>query len=293
MLERESRRHEGAWVLAGGPAGSPNPRERAGFHALRAAALARPLPVRDPKCVLSWNALAVSAFADAVLCTGSTRRRSLLRELAEAHQRAFADGRVQVHYPDGRTQGPAFLDAMAYSIQMAVRCSKVLLEPAWMDQAVAWLEDVRTRFEWDGQLHFAPHGLRGAAFADTLSWDDDVLPNSLVSLAESALVVGHLRSLPSWIDWSKQLIQRGLDHASVEPARHVSWLALDRLAQAEAEYWLLRPQMVLGARPLPSTPLWGPMEHETNVYAQLCTKDACRFVARTETEFNHGHNPFR
>lgn len=292
LLERESRQHEGAWVLAAGPAGNPNPRELARFSSLRTAALARPLPVRDPKCVLSWNALAVSAFADAVLRTGSTRRRSLLRELAEAHRRAFADGQVQVHYPDGRTRGPAFLDGMAYSIHMALRCGQVLLDPDWLDQAIVWLEAVRSRFERGDQLHFAPHGLRDGAFTDTLTWDDDVLPNALRSLAESALILGQLRSSPHWVEWSKKLIQTGLDRAAADPARHVSWIALDRLAQEEAECWLLRPRLVLGARSLPSSPFWGPMEHETNVYAQLCTQDACRFVALTETEFNRGPNPF-
>ena len=292
LLERESRRHEGAWVLAAGPAGNPNPRELAGFPSLRAAALTRPLPVRDPKCVLSWNALAVSAFADAVLRTGSAGRRSLLRELAEAHRRAFADGQFHVHYPDGRTRGPAFLDAMAYSIKMALRCGQVLLDPDWLNQALVWLEAVRSRFEWGNRLHFAPRGLPDGAFADTLNWDDDVLPNVLHCLAESALVLGTLRSAPQWVEWSKNLIQRGLERAASEPARHVSWFALDCLAQAEPEYWLLRPGLVLGARSLPSSPLWGPMERETNVYAQLCTQNACRFVALTETEFNRGPNPF-
>ena len=83
-----------------------------------------------------------------------------------------------------------------------------------------------------------------------------------------------------------------MERAASEPARHVSWFALDCLAQAEPEYWLLRPGLVLGARSLPSSPLWGPMERETNVYAQLCTQNACRFVALTETEFNRGPNPF-
>ncbi len=292
LLERESRRHEGAWVLAAGPAGNPNPRELPGFTSLRAAALTRPLPVRDPKCVLSWNALAVSAFADAVLRTGSAGRRSLLRKLTEAHRRAFADGQFHVHYPDGRTRGPAFLDAMAYSIKMALRCGQVLLDPDWLNQALVWLEAVRSRFERGNRLHFAPRGLPDGAFADTLNWDDDVLPNVLHCLAESALVLGTLRSAPQWVEWSKNLIQLGLERAASEPARHVSWFALDCLAQAEPEYWLLRPGLVLGARSLPSSPLWGPMERETNVYAQLCTQNACRFVALTETEFNRGPNPF-
>ncbi len=292
MLERESRLHDGAWNLACGPADGPNPRDLAGFEALRSAALARPLPLRDPKCVLSWNALAVCAVADAVLRTGSLPRRSLLIALASAHRRAFADGQVAVHYPDGRSSGPAFLDAMAYSIQMAVRCSQVLLDPAWLDQAIDWLEIVRTRFERAGRMHFAPQNLRGGAFADTLTWDDDVLPNPLQSLAESALIVGHLRALTHCIEWSKHLIKLGLDRAATNPARHASWIALDLVAQDGAEHWLIRPHAVLGARSLPATPLWGPMEREATVFAQLCGHDACRFAARTETEFNHGPNPF-
>ena len=67
---------------------------------------------------------------------------------------------------------------------------------------------------------------------------------------------------------------------------------LAALAAPDATHWLISPHVRLGARSIPKSPLWGPMEREASVYAQLCRMDACTFAAATETEFNDGPNPF-
>lgn len=291
ILERESRRHEGHWVLAFGPAGNPDPRGFPGFAALREAGLRRPLAKRDDKCVLAWNALAVTAFADGAQRSGTASDRARLMRLAEAHRRSFADGAVHVHYPDGRTQGPAFLDDLVFSTHMALRCAQVLLDPAWLDVAEDWFVRSRETFE-------RPDGMYCTAepdqvFAAPLAWDDDVLPNVLALWAECALILGHLRGQPSWVAWAESLIDQGLRWAASAPARHTSWLALAELTGPQTTHWLIAPHAELGPRPLPASPLWGPMaEPEASVYAQLCRMDACTLVVRTNTDFERGPNPF-
>ena len=292
LLERESRLHEGAWVLAAGPADANDPRSLPGFTALRTAALGRPLPVRDTKCVLAWNALAVTAFADGYLRTGAEPDRARLIRLATAHRSAFSQGATHVHYPDGTAKGPAFLDDSIYSLQMAIRCGQVLLDPEWIGIAAEWFETARTRFAEGGRIRFSRESMPGGAFANTLNWDDDVLPNPLSTWAECALILGHIRQNAEWISWARSLISKGLSRASTAPSRHTSWYVLAALAAPDTPHWLIVPHVRLGARSIPKSPLWGPMEREASVYAQLCRMDACTFAAATETEFNDGPNPF-
>ena len=292
-LERESRVHEGGWVLAFGPAGGTDPRHLSGFAALRAAGLCRPLPTLDPKCIMGWNALAVTAFADGAQLSGLPSDIERLRRLASAHAATFGTGSIHVHYPDGRTSGPAFLDDMAYSVYMAIRCGQVLLDPWWIVTASRWFERSIAEFFRGGTACYAVETPDAAAFATPLGWDDDVLPNPRAVWAECGLILGHLLGRQEWIDWSAQMIRQGLEMSRSTPSRHCSWLALSELTGPETEHWLIAPGGTLGPRPIATSPLWGPMEREASVYAQLCRMDACTLVAATSNDFNNGPNPFK
>jgi uncharacterized protein len=292
-LVRESRVHEGGWVLAFGPAGGTDPRHLSGFAALRAAGLRRPLPTRDPKCIMGWNALAVTAFADGAQLSGQPSDIERLRRLASAHAETFGSGSVHVHYPDGRTSGPAFLDDVAYSVHMAIRCGQVLLDPLWIATASRWFERSIADFFRGGTACYAVETPDAAAFATALGWDDDVLPNPRAVWAECGLTLGHLLGRQEWVDWSAQMLRQGLEMSRSTPSRHCSWLALSELTGPETEHWLIAPGGPLGPRPIAASPLWGPMEREASVYAQLCRMDACTLVAATSNEFNNGPNPFK
>lgn len=292
-LERESRVHEGGWVLAFGPAAGTDPRHLSGFAALRAAGLRRPMPRRDPKCIMGWNALAVTAFADGAQLSGLPSDIERLRRLASAHSATFGTGSIHVHYPDGRTSGPAFLDDMAYSVYMAIRCGQVLLDPLWIATASRWFERSIADFFRGGTACYAVETPNAAAFATPLGWEDDVLPNPRAVWAECGLILGHLLGRQEWIDWSAQMIRQGLEMSHSTPSRHCSWLALSELTGPETAHWLIAPGGTLGPRPIATSPLWGPMEREASVYAQLCRMDACTLVAATSNDFNNGPNPFK
>jgi uncharacterized protein YyaL (SSP411 family) len=292
QLLRESRVHEGGWVLAFGPAGGTDPRAMPGFIALRDAGLKRPLPTRDPKCVMAWNALAVIAFADGAQRSGLDSDTERLRKLATAHVHAFADGSTHVHYPDGRTAGPAFLDDVVYSIHMAVRCGQVLLDPEWIRTASKWFARSLALFVRNGTEYYAIETPDAAVFPAPLGWDDDVLPNSRAIWAECGLILGHLLGRQEWVDWAAHMVRQGLEVSRSTPSRHCSWMALSELIGPSVEHWLISPGAPLGPRPMAASPLWGPMERETSVYAQLCRMDACTLVAPTINDFNDGPNPF-
>lgn len=293
ILERESRIHEGAWVLAFGPSGGIDPRVLPGFQGLRKAALQRPLPLKDPKCIMGWNALAVAAFADGAQTSGRLHDREELASLAHAHRTIFGAGNVHVHYPDGRTTGPAFLDDVVYSIHMAVRCGQVLLDPIWIAWACEWFEQSLDRYFRNGSAHYTIESVSDVNLPTPLTWDDDVVPNVRALWAECGLILGHLRGRHDWVQWAADLIQLGLNASGKHPSRHCSWLALSELAAPETDHWIITPQAQLGSRPIAATPLWGPAEHETSVYAQLCRMDACTFAAFTHQDFEHAANPFK
>jgi uncharacterized protein YyaL (SSP411 family) len=242
---------------------------------------------------MGWNALAVSAFADGAQLRGQPSDLERLRRLASAHAATFGSGSIHVHYPDGRTSGPAFLDDVAYSVYMAIRCGQVLLDPLWIATASRWFERSIADFFRGGTACYAVETPDAAAFATPLGWDDDVLPNPRAVWAECGLILGHLLGRQEWIDWSAQMIRQGLEMSRSTPSRHCSWLALSELTGPETEHWLIAPGGTLGPRPIATSPLWGPMEREASVYAQLCRMDACTLVAATSNDFNNGPNPFK
>jgi uncharacterized protein YyaL (SSP411 family) len=242
---------------------------------------------------MGWNALAVTAFADGAQLSGQPSDIERLRRLASAHTATFGSGSIHVHYPDGRTSGPAFLDDMANSVYMAIRCGQVLLDPWWIVTASRWFERSIAEFFRGGTACYAVETPDAAAFATPLGWDDDVLPNPRAVWAECGLILGHLLGRQEWIDWSAQMIRQGLEMSRSTPSRHCSWLALSELTGPETEHWLIAPGGTLGPRPIATSPLWGPMEREASVYAQLCRMDACTLVAATSNDFNNGPNPFK
>jgi uncharacterized protein YyaL (SSP411 family) len=176
---------------------------------------------------------------------------------------------------------------------MAIRCGQVLLDPLWIATASRWFERSISDFFRGGTVFYALEMLEAAAFATALGWDDDVLPNPRAVWAECGLILGHLLGRQEWVDWSAQMVRQGLEMSRSTPSRHCSWLALSELTGPETEHWLIAPGGPLGPRPIAASPLWGPMEREASVYAQLCRMDACTLFTATINEFNHGPNPFK
>jgi uncharacterized protein YyaL (SSP411 family) len=116
---------------------------------LLAARALREHPFRDDKVIVSWNALAIRAFAEAGAALGRWDYVDLARESAEFIWTALRpEGRLLHVYMEGRAKIGGFLDDHAALGNALLSLHGATLELRWLE-AARWLcEEIVTRF-WD------------------------------------------------------------------------------------------------------------------------------------------------
>jgi uncharacterized protein YyaL (SSP411 family) len=115
---------------------------------LRARALRVP-PFRDDKVLVSWNALAIRAFAEAGAALARPDYVSVATEAADFLWRALRrDGRLLHVYMEGEPRVLGFLDDHAGLGNALLSLHAATLEPRWLE-AARWLSDeILARF-WE------------------------------------------------------------------------------------------------------------------------------------------------
>jgi uncharacterized protein YyaL (SSP411 family) len=116
---------------------------------LLAARSAREAPFRDEKVIVSWNALAIRAFAEAGAALGRADYVDLARESAEFIWSVLRPGDRLLHvYMGGRSKIGGFLDDHAALGNALLSLHGATLDVGWLD-AARWLcEEILSRF-WD------------------------------------------------------------------------------------------------------------------------------------------------
>jgi uncharacterized protein YyaL (SSP411 family) len=116
---------------------------------LLAARMEREPPFRDDKVIVSWNALAIRAFAEAGAALGRWDYVAVARQSAEFIWSALRpEGRLLHVYMGGRAKIGGFLDDHAGLGNALLSLHAATLESRWLE-ATRWLcEEILTRF-WD------------------------------------------------------------------------------------------------------------------------------------------------
>jgi uncharacterized protein YyaL (SSP411 family) len=135
----------------------------------RAVARARPLlfaarekrvhPMRDDKALASWNALMISAFADAGATLGESKWiDAAVRALDYWREHAFHDGRLRHAIKTGEAYGDGFLDDYAGLACAAIDVYEARFNVEHLAFARALVDAMLTHF-WDdaaGDFYYAP-----------------------------------------------------------------------------------------------------------------------------------------
>ena len=106
-------------------------------------------PERDDKVLTAWNALALSAFAEAAVVLGSDELRTVARKNAAfLLDNLIQNGRVLRTYKDGHAKLNGYLEDYAYLIDGLLCLHEATLESRWLRQAIRLGEDIVELF-WD------------------------------------------------------------------------------------------------------------------------------------------------
>jgi len=146
----EGGNFEGANILrlAGGPAAEPPPGLDAARKTLYEARAKRVWPGLDDKRLTSWNALAISALAEA----GAVLARPDYLEAAASCASFVLDsmrdpeGRLLRSYKDGDARLNGYLEDHAFLLEALLTLYEASFEPSWFESARALAETMLERF---------------------------------------------------------------------------------------------------------------------------------------------------
>jgi uncharacterized protein YyaL (SSP411 family) len=135
--------HLAGGVEADAPAGLAEAR-----RALYEARAKRVWPGLDDKRLTSWNALAISALAEAGAVLGREDYLDAARTCAEfvLDSLSDADGRLLRTYKDGRAHLNAYLEDHAFLLEALLTLYEASFEPRWFERAQALADEMIARF---------------------------------------------------------------------------------------------------------------------------------------------------
>jgi hypothetical protein len=108
----------------------------------------RPAPLRDEKILTSWNALAISSFAQAALVLGDAGYAERATRAADFVLSRLKDGdRLFRSYAGGEARVPGYLEDYAFLIAALLDLYEATSEPRWMEEALALDGTLAARFE--------------------------------------------------------------------------------------------------------------------------------------------------
>jgi uncharacterized protein YyaL (SSP411 family) len=168
---------DGANVLEGrGPEPAALDEIRARLYAVRSA---RVWPALDDKRLTSWNALMISALAQAGTALERDDYVAAARDCAEflLDQMRDPDGRLLRTWKDGRAHIDAYLEDHAYLLEALLTLYEATFEPRWYREAVAVAEILIDRFaDPERGGFFTTASDQESGFARRKDLDDSPIP---------------------------------------------------------------------------------------------------------------------
>jgi hypothetical protein len=237
---------EGRWILHR-DASSTNTSDL-----LRAARKKRIPPFQDPKALLGWNALAVSAWAHAARwgtdpALAAQRATQLGRQLAYRFFPNDSEGQKapeptdsgallslaistsaapsRVVYPNGSRGSRAQLDDAVLAAQAFLHLAALNPDPLWLSLSVAWAERALRDYP------HLPHGTASTAhdvpdrpFLEAVETEDSVVPSANAILTELLYHLGLATGRMEWIAQAQERTEMAKNAAAQHPSSHTHFL---------------------------------------------------------------------
>ncbi len=199
-------------------------------HKLLAARSERVRPGLDDKLLTSWNALTISALAEAAraldddtLTDAACQAMDAL--VARQWRNDHGEHRLYAVHAQGETQFPAYLDDHAFLLDACLS----LLQTRWRDHdlalATALADLLLTRFmdQERGSFYFTADD-HEALIHRSKPFADEALPAGAAIAAVNLQRLGHLLAEPRYLDAAEQALRAAWPALLQYPTGHCSWL---------------------------------------------------------------------
>ena len=202
---------------------------------LRAARIKRIPPFQDPKALLGWNALAVSAWAHAARwgsdpAFATKRATELGHHLAylffpSAHDASESVAPARVLYPNGSRGPRAQLDDVVLAAQAFLNLAALDSDPLWLSLSVAWTE--RALRDYPHLSHgtaSTAHDVPDRPFLEAVETEDSVVPSANAVLIEVLHHLGLCTGRMEWIALAQERAGIAKKAAAEHPSSHTHFL---------------------------------------------------------------------
>ena len=171
---------------------------------------ARVRPGLDDKILTSWNALMISAYADAYNATSNPEYFSAAIRAGQfiRDKQMDKDGRLQRNYKDGKSSINAFLDDYALTIQAFLDIYQCSFDKQWLDDAELLTQYCIEHFYNDEIKMFDyTSRLDPPLIAKKAEYEDNVIPSSNSAMARSLFTLGTLLYNEDYLTRSEQMLK--------------------------------------------------------------------------------------
>jgi uncharacterized protein YyaL (SSP411 family) len=191
----------------------------------------RVYPGVDDKVITSWNALLISALADAYDAFGEEAYLREARALFGFLQaKAYDKGKLRHSYKPGDVRSLGFLEDYAYLARAAFRLYQVTSDTQYLETADALLAEIQTRFA-DADSPFYRFGEPSGLVAEIIKTDDGVMPSPNAVVAGLFFELGHFYYRPGYLETGREMAAAMAERFLKMPENYAQWGRLLLLQQ--------------------------------------------------------------
>jgi len=186
-------------------------------------------PALDDKIILNWNALMISAFANATKATGNEAYKnsavSNLNFLFEVLKDEAHKGAFHHNHKNGESKNPAFLDDYASFIKACIDVYEITFEFDWLVKAKELVHYVLDHFsdENDVLLFYTPDWQKDVVIRKK-EYYDNATASGNSTMAENLYKLGILFDVKDWRDQSINMYSKIQSIAAKFPSSFGNWL---------------------------------------------------------------------
>ena len=205
----------------------------------------RPLPLRDEKILVSWNGLAISAFARAGLILNEAGAADQARSTAQfVLENMKVDGRLAHSHQEGEAKGEGFLDDYAFFIAGLLDLFEVSGEARWLQRSQELTAVVQGEFEdMDRGGYFMTGSHHEELIAREKPAYDGVVPSGNSVMIMNLLRLNLLTDKAGYLDQAKRALDAFASQLSSAPSALCEMLlALDFLVDTPKQVVIVAPR---------------------------------------------------
>ena len=172
-------------------------------------------PITDDKIILSWNALAIKALANAYVVFGDKRFLTDAIQTAkfiEKNHRA-TNGKLYRIYCKGKTSVPAFLDDYAYLAQAYIALYQATFAEEWLLKAKDLVKkSIEIFFDDNTDMFFLTSAEHDNIIVRKMEITDGVMPSSGAVMASNLISLSHYFRNERYDSIAKQMLHNIVEH---------------------------------------------------------------------------------